>query len=139
MRYNRVGISATRDDFHTIVRLAFRGYRDDEKGQTKPFTIRFSEEEVKEAFYFDNFDPETGINLTNDDAQNLLDRLYALGFRPTQEGTAGQLAAVQFHLKDMRDLAFSLKEELVNANHVLNVLVRAQDEKINHLMRKEPE
>ena len=46
------------------------------------------------------------VILDDDQIQVLMDQLWAAGIRPTQEGTAGQLAATAYHLKDMRTLAF---------------------------------
>lgn len=40
-------------------------------------------------------------------AQNLMDDLWRMGIRPSNgTGNAGQLAATQDHLKDMRQIAF---------------------------------
>ena len=45
--------------------------------------------------------------LTDEAAQELMDALWAAGLRPVEgRGSAGQLAAVQAHLEDMRKLAF---------------------------------
>lgn len=47
------------------------------------------------------------MNLSNSEAQMLIDELYAAGLRPSQAmGSAGQLEAVKFHLADMRELVF---------------------------------
>jgi hypothetical protein len=41
------------------------------------------------------------------DAQQLLDELWRIGIRPSQEqGSTGQSAAMQKHLDDMRTIAF---------------------------------
>lgn len=41
-------------------------------------------------------------------AQTLMDDLWVAGFRPTEgTGSAGQLAATQRHLEDMRSLIFN--------------------------------
>ena len=46
--------------------------------------------------------------LLPEDAQNLMDNLWDLGFRPTEgKGSAGALAATQAHLEDVRKLLFS--------------------------------
>lgn len=37
--------------------------------------------------------------------QQFMDSLWACGIRPTEIGTAGQLAATQYHLADMRKIA----------------------------------
>lgn len=47
------------------------------------------------------------IRLDKKSAVNLLDALWNCGIRPSQDAqTVGQLAAVQKHLEDMRQLAF---------------------------------
>ncbi len=47
------------------------------------------------------------LQLKEAEAQHLADALYEAGIRPSQAaGSAGQLAAVQFHLEDMRSLVF---------------------------------
>ena len=50
------------------------------------------------------------MQLTSEEAQNLLQSLWNTGIRPKQEGTLGQLAAVNYHLEDMRKLVFSKRE-----------------------------
>ena len=47
------------------------------------------------------------FSLRPEEAQELMDELYRCGLRPTEgAGSAGQMAAVQQHLKDMRTIAF---------------------------------
>lgn len=47
------------------------------------------------------------MKLTPADAQQLLDELWRIGIRPSQEqGSVGQSAAMQKHLDDMRTIAF---------------------------------
>jgi hypothetical protein len=47
------------------------------------------------------------FTLNKDDAQAFIDELWNAGFRPTEgSGSAGAMAAVQEHLKDMRRLVF---------------------------------
>jgi hypothetical protein len=54
---------------------------------------------------YPNFRPS--IFITLEKAQELCDSLYAIGIRPNQaKGSIGQLAAVQYHLEDMRKLVF---------------------------------
>lgn len=49
------------------------------------------------------------ISLYSDEAQDLMDRLYAVGIRPSAAaGSAGQLDAVKYHLEDMRKLALKI-------------------------------
>lgn len=42
------------------------------------------------------------LELSDPIAQRLMDDLWRTGIRPTEEGSAGQLAAVSHHLGDMR-------------------------------------
>lgn len=50
------------------------------------------------------------FELKNEEAQNLMDSLWTIGFRPTEgSGSAGSLAATQKHLEDMRALVFKIK------------------------------
>jgi hypothetical protein len=45
------------------------------------------------------------LKLRESEAQQLMDQLWRCGVRPTEgKGSAGQLAAVQAHLADMREL-----------------------------------
>ena len=47
------------------------------------------------------------LDLTADDAQSLIDELWNSGFRPTEgTGSAGAMAAVQAHLKDLQRIVF---------------------------------
>lgn len=51
---------------------------------------------------------EPFVELTRDEAQKLMDRLWDCGLRPSEgTGSAGALAAVQAHLDDMRKIAFT--------------------------------
>lgn len=56
------------------------------------------------------------FEFTDDEAQQLMDLLYEAGIRPTTAaGSAGQLAATQAHLEDMRQLVF--KEKMLVISH----------------------
>ena len=51
--------------------------------------------------------PPQALRLSYGQAQELMDRLYAAGLRPTeQRDSAGALAATERHLQDMRRLVF---------------------------------
>lgn len=51
------------------------------------------------------------FELRPEHAQELMDELWACGFRPTEgTGSAGALAATQRHLDDMRKLVFDSSE-----------------------------
>lgn len=53
---------------------------------------------------------EPAVRLAPDEAQQLIDELWDAGLRPTQgAGSAGQMAATEKHLEDMRSLVFSSK------------------------------
>ena len=52
--------------------------------------------------------PLPTFDLTNASAQEMMDSLWGIGFRPSEgSGSAGALAATQRHLDDMRKLAFA--------------------------------
>ena len=51
--------------------------------------------------------PECTLQIPSAYGQEFLDALWREGYRPSDIGTAGHLAATQEHLKDMRRLAFS--------------------------------
>jgi hypothetical protein len=46
------------------------------------------------------------LTLTHADATALIDELWRAGVRPSEHGSAGQLAATEKHLQDMRRLVF---------------------------------
>lgn len=51
------------------------------------------------------------LTMGPDSAQNLMDELWRIGFRPSEgSGSAGSLAATERHLKDMQRIAFRLLE-----------------------------
>ncbi|MCK4521163.1 MAG: hypothetical protein KAU20_01225 [Nanoarchaeota archaeon] len=48
------------------------------------------------------------LKLSNQEAVSMIDSLWLAGVRPSNgEGSSGQLAATEKHLKDMRTIAFS--------------------------------
>lgn len=51
---------------------------------------------------------DPSIEISNETAQSLFDELYRIGYRPKEEGTAGQLAATVAHLNDQRALSSKL-------------------------------
>jgi len=47
------------------------------------------------------------MHLSNSEAQELADQLYACGISPSKlAGSTGQLSAVMYHLEDLRKLVF---------------------------------
>jgi len=55
---------------------------------------------------------EPTFSITQTEAQELMDSLWQAGIRPSEgTGSAGQLAATQKHLDDMRKLVFGNKEK----------------------------
>ena len=68
--------------------------------------ITFKEIEPEE------YNDECLLKLKPDEAQDLMDVLYAAGIRPSQAaGSAGQLDAVKYHLEDMRTLVLREKQQ----------------------------
>ncbi len=52
------------------------------------------------------------FQLAGEDAQQFMDELWRVGFRPSEgTGSAGSLAATQKHLEDMRTLVFKAEEK----------------------------
>lgn len=55
-----------------------------------------------------SYDVYPTFQLSNRNAQALMDQLWQCGVRPTEgKGSAGQLKAVEYHLEDMRKLVFN--------------------------------
>ena len=55
--------------------------------------------------------PDPLFELEHEEAQTLMDSLWDCGIRPSEGmGSAGQLAAIQNHLKDMQKVAFTYLE-----------------------------
>ncbi len=56
-------------------------------------------------------DPQPTVSLTPTAAQQLIDDLWDCGLRPSEgSGSAGQLAATERHLKDMRTIVFEFEK-----------------------------
>lgn len=55
-----------------------------------------------------DLDRRPTVELTVEHAQELMERLWSIGLRPSEIGTAGALAATESHLKDMQKIAFDL-------------------------------
>jgi hypothetical protein len=53
-----------------------------------------------------------GINVSEEERQELMDALWSIGTRPTEgTGSAGAMAATVKHLEDMRKLVFDMFEK----------------------------
>jgi len=68
------------------------------------------------------FDPDIAApaaNLSQEEAQLLMDYMWAAGLRPSCEGSAGQLAATEKHLEDMRGLTQKLLGHLLTPANVV--------------------
>jgi len=53
---------------------------------------------------------ESAFQMTQEEAQEMIDSLWACGVRPSEgSGSAGSLAATERHLADMRHLVFKTK------------------------------
>lgn len=58
-------------------------------------------------------EPKETISLGDEQAQQFMDELWRVGFRPTEgTGSAGSLAATERHLKDLQRLVFKDKPKL---------------------------
>lgn len=68
----------------------------------------------------DGADCRPTMELIESQAQQLMDDLWQCGVRPAEgSGSAGQLTSVQYHLEDMRKIAFdviALRREAVATN-----------------------
>ena len=66
---------------------------------------------------FENIDPldigkeiAPALRIRREEAQSLMDELWNCGLRPTSgAGSAGQLEAIQNHLKDLQKLVFKIR------------------------------
>lgn len=52
----------------------------------------------------------TFMVLPDETMQRLMNQMWNAGFRPSAEGSAGELQATKAHLKDMRDIVFDLMQ-----------------------------
>ena len=87
------------DKIHVFVR--------DKRGSTLAFPQQIVWETVTSEVHF----PEPLFKLDHEEVQSLMDALWDCGIRPSEGmGSAGQLAAVQNHLKDMQKIAFTYLE-----------------------------
>lgn len=73
--------------------------------------------------------PRPAIELSREAAQELLEELWRLGFRPSKEGSEGQLAAVTRHLEDQRALSWRLLDLVAQRWRSDETLVFTTEEK----------
>ena len=79
----------------------------DKRGSTLAFLQQIVWEAITSKVHF----PEPLFKLDHEEVQTLMDALWDCGIRPSEGmGSAGQLAAVQNHLKDMQKIAFTYLE-----------------------------
>jgi hypothetical protein len=98
------------DEMHMRVLIKFV-FRDIFSGRA----WRISKIEIEEITDADLIVPTYGdFALDQDAAQKLMDALWGLGIRPSGAGSEGQLAAVQHHLTDMRQINFRLIEHILS-------------------------
>lgn len=119
MKFDQVKFGMWKDDFHDGISLYILGIdrrmEGDVVGRPQAYKVVFDKVERD---HIDASLPAENeyLYLSNMSAQNLMDRLWDAGFRPTEgKGSAGSLAATEAHLKDMRDIAFSLKNMVEEA------------------------
>ena len=64
--------------------------------------------------------PPVALRLGDDQVQDLMDKLWSIGFRPTEvKGSAGALAATERHLKDLQRLIFRTTRDDLKSVHPL--------------------
>jgi hypothetical protein len=100
MLSKRIEVFCRNVDFRSGIDVYMRKFRD---GDPNPYVgkqVDFNQ--VEDGSYV-----EPTMTLHIDAAQRLMDELWNCGLRPSEgSGSAGQLAAVQKHLEDMKTLAF---------------------------------
>ena len=110
--------------FHCQISSAFqfRGYRifwyRESEVDGKAIIEVIKTQEIKEInpIGYSGFPDDCGIIMEKTQMQELADRLWDAGFKPTQgHGSAGQLSSTQEHLKDsieVRDRMLSMVEKI---------------------------
>ena len=64
---------------------------------------------VEFVLHEDGYESSPLMQIDNDTAQQFMDQLWTCGIRPSEgTGSAGQLAATERHLSDMKAIAFGL-------------------------------
>jgi|688.fasta_scaffold1917209_1 hypothetical protein len=76
--------------------------RDDDRGR---YIARVSWKQLTENDQY--FEPQPTMRLSMENAQELMDDLWASGVRPTEgNGSAGAMRAAERHIEDLRKVAF---------------------------------
>lgn len=102
---NKLKIRASKDDFGRTISLY--AYIDSLEHKT---TV-----DIATSMVFEQQDKcmemRPFVQISNSDAQKLIDDLWHMGLRPTEShGSTGQIAATEKHLKDMRKLVSKFAE-----------------------------
>ena len=96
---DRIEFYALNEKWYRGVELRARERYGDTWAFAQPLTFQALQGDPE---YIDPF-----VTLEADAAQSLMDELWKCGVRPSEgQGSAGQLKAVQEHLRDMRTIAF---------------------------------
>jgi hypothetical protein len=81
------------------------------------------------------FETAPAMSLKPSDAQVFMDELWRCGIRPTEgAGSAGQMAATERHLEDMRKLVFN-RQEVEVVHDGLKPIGREMDEDLKKRLR----
>jgi len=98
------------DDFNEVVRLIITKIDREKKVRSVVKDIIWEDIPINSATYVVPLEPQP-LRLHKEETQALMDRLWSIGFRPTEAaGSAGSLAAVQYHLKmAIEDKAWLMK------------------------------
>lgn len=94
----KIEIIARQEPWNNDVQLRFIKH----EGRKRFFATLITFEEPEEGSYI-----EPSAALSSEEAQSLFNQLWAIGFRPKDgTGNSGHIAAVSYHLEDMRRLVF---------------------------------
>jgi hypothetical protein len=99
-------------------RVSFYADVVDLKGVTTAAVVDFTVRDITDDDLYQETKPL--FDISNDAAQKLFDKLYDLGFRQTDVGTAGHLKATEKHLEDMRKIAFDRLNKEQTIMHITN-------------------
>ena len=104
---DNIKISAVKAPWYGGIELLIHTENEKTRSIVKPSDITITSFPKTEAIQ-----PEPSLKIGMHEAQVLMDQLWECGLRPSEgSGSAGQLAATQKHLNDMRNLVFKNKPE----------------------------